>query len=113
MQISDLLLTRPSIRWDDQLLLALNILGGKHTPYRVVVIDEKSRIKGVISGRRILEVLLGRRGEALRVKKGIKGILKEPVSLFLDEARNIFPENSTPKTILQYMAENNLSLIHI
>ncbi|RLI32920.1 hypothetical protein DRO51_00610 [Candidatus Bathyarchaeota archaeon] len=82
MQISDLLLTRPSIRWDDQLLLALNILGGKHTPYRVVVIDEKSRIKGVISGRRILEVLLGRRGEALRVKKGIKGILKEPVSLF-------------------------------
>jgi len=113
MQISDLLLTRPSIRWDDQLLLALNILGGKHTPYRVVVIDEKSRIKGVISGRRILEVLLGRRGEALRVKKGIKGILKEPVSLFLDEARNIFPENSTPKTILQYMAENNIGYVLI
>lgn len=72
----------------------------------MVAVDDAFRIKGVISGRRILEVLLGRRGEALRAKKGIKGLLREPVNLFLDEARHVFPDYMTPQAILQYMAEN-------
>ncbi len=113
MSLQDMLSRRPSIGWNDQLLLALNILGGKHTPYRVVVIDEHFRVKGVISGRRILEVLLGRRGEALKIRKGLKGVLREPVNLFLDEARNVFTENSTIQTVLQYMAENNVGYVII
>ncbi|RLI06068.1 hypothetical protein DRO26_00300 [Candidatus Bathyarchaeota archaeon] len=113
MQLSNILASRPSLRWDDPLLLALNILGGKQTPYRITVVDECCRVKGVISGRRILEVLLGKRGESIKTQKGIKGILREPVNLFLDEVHNIFPENVTPQTILQYIAENNIGYVFV
>ncbi|MGQ9788389.1 MAG: hypothetical protein ACUVQM_03660 [Candidatus Hadarchaeaceae archaeon] len=68
LEIKDLLIKPPPIKWDDQLLLALSYLSGRRSPYRVPVVDEKNFIKGVISGRRILEVLVGRRGEALRAK---------------------------------------------
>ncbi len=111
MRLPDIVCCRPSLSLNDQLLLALNILGKKGTPYRVVVLDENFRVKGVINGRRILEVLLGRRGEALKTKKGLRGVLREPVSLFIDEARNIFPESVTLQTVLQYMAENNLGYV--
>ncbi len=113
MRSADLICCRPIIRWNDQLFLALNILGGRGTPYRVVVVDEGNKVKGVINGRRILEVLLGRRGESLKTKEGLRGVLREPVNLFLDEARNIFPESVSLQTVLQYMAENNVGYVII
>lgn len=97
----------------DQLLLALGFLGGKRSPYRVPVIDERNFIKGVISRRRILEVLVGRRGESLRARKGLKRTLMEPIYLFSDEAHNIFPEWISPDVVLQYMAENTLGHVFI
>lgn len=111
MHLPDIVCCRPSLSLNDQLLLALNILGKKGTPYRVVVLDENFRVKGVINGRRILEVLLGRRGEALKTRKGLGGVLREPISLFIDEVRNVFPENITLQTVLQYMTENNLGYV--
>ncbi|RLG92597.1 MAG: hypothetical protein DRO36_00885 [Candidatus Hecatellales archaeon] len=111
MNLLEVVCSRPVVGLNDKLLSVLNILGRKGTPYRVVVLGEDFRVKGVISGRRILEVLLGRRGEALKTRKGLRGVLEEPISLFLDEARNVFPENVTLQTVLQYMAENSLGYI--
>lgn len=113
LEVKDLLIKPPPLRWNDQLLLALGYLGGKRSPYRVPVMDEKNFIKGVISGRRILEVLVGRRGEALRARKGLKGTLMEPIYLFSDEAHNIFPEWISLEVLLQYMAENSLGHVFI
>lgn len=107
----DIMCYRPYMRWGDQLFLALNILAAKESPYRVVVVDEEQRVKGVITGRRMLEILLGRRGESLKEKKGLRGVLREPVNLFVDEARNIFPENTPVRVVLQYMFENNIGFV--
>ena len=59
----------------------------------MVVTDYDMKVKGVLTGRRVLEVLLGRRGTSLREREGIKGILREPVGLFIDEARQIGREH--------------------
>jgi len=93
--------------------MALSILCGGRGRYRVVVTDDAYKVKGIISGRRALEVLLGRRGGSIRAKKGLRSLLKEPVNLFLDEAHQLFPETTSPQTILQYMAENALGYIII
>lgn len=111
MRLLDMVSNRLFMNWNDQLLLALSILGGKKSPYRIVVVDSNARVEGIISGRRVLEVLLGRRGEALKIRKGIRGVLREPVNLFLDEAHHIFLEHTPPQTILNYMAENSIGSI--
>jgi len=113
MQLLDIISTRHFIRQKDQFLLALNILGGRRGPYRIPVLDESFRVRGVISGRRVLEVLVGGRGESLKTRKGIKGILNEPVGLFLDEARSVFPDSIALQTILQYMAENAIGYVFV
>lgn len=57
------MLTRPYILWKDPLLVALNALAGRgeRSPYRVVVVDNQLKVKGTLTGRRVLEVLLGLR----------------------------------------------------
>ncbi|RLE49217.1 MAG: hypothetical protein DRJ31_05750 [Candidatus Methanomethylicota archaeon] len=111
MRLCDMISLTSSVNWNDSFKTALSILCGGRGHYRVVVTDDAYKVRGIISGRRALEVLLGRRGGSIRAKKGLKSLLKEPVSLFLDEAHQLFPENTTPQTILQYMAENALGYI--
>lgn len=109
------MLTQPYILWKDPLLVALNALAGRgeRSPYRVVVVDNQLKVKGTLTGRRVLEVLLGLRGESIIAERGIKGILREPVNLFLYEPRHIFPEHAPLLSILQYMAENSVGHVII
>ena len=100
---------------DDPVLLALNMLAGvrKHSPYRLPILDRGLKIRGVITGRRILEVLLNRRGTALRRSEGLSGILREKINLFCDEARHIFHEKTPAYAIAQYMAENSVGNVFV
>jgi len=106
---------RPFIYHNDPLLVALNVLAGKtrSSPYRVVGVDDRLRPRGVITGRRVLEVLLGYRGTSVRLRKGVKGIMREPVTLFIDEARHIFPDNIPVQAVLIYIAENKVGQVLI
>jgi len=61
---------------------------------------------GVISGRRIVEVLIGRRGTSVIEEKGLDLTLNESVNLFMDETHQIFLEDTNLETILKYVREN-------
>ncbi len=113
MEIVEIAALKPTLFWRDPLVVALSVLAGKtrRSPYRVVVTDYDMKVKGVLTGRRVLEVLLGRRGASLREKEGIKGILREPVGLFIDEARHLFVEDTPLQAVLQYMAENEIGQV--
>jgi len=80
----------------------------RKSPYRVVVVDEKQRVKGVLTGRRVLEILIGRRGTSLMESRGVKGMLRENVSLFIDEPRPVFTEHMPSLAVFQYMVENRI-----
>lgn len=110
MELCDMIQLKPSLNCNDSLLAALNLLVGGGQ-YRVVVTDDTLHVKGTISGRRALEVLLGRRGGSIRAKKGLRSLLREPINLFLDEAHQLFPEGTHPQVVLQYMAENSIGYI--
>ena len=71
MEISKVLVKRPCLSWNDPLVKGLLILAEKRSPYRIAVVDKGMRIRGILTGRRILEVLLGIRGTSLREKKGL------------------------------------------
>lgn len=104
---------RPRIYYNDPIITALNVMAGRgrRSPYRVVVVDEKERVRGLITGRRVLEVLLGRRGASLMASRGVKGMLRENVGLFMDEPRPVFNEHMPPAAALQYMAENKVGFV--
>jgi len=112
---SSILSSKLHVYWDDPVLLVLNVISGKGkcSPYRLPVVDAGLRVKGVVTGRRLLEVLLGRRGAALRERLGIKGVLRESVGLFCDEAHNIFSEKTPVQAIAQFMVENNIGNVFI
>ena len=115
MKISELITSRKYIYWNDSILLALNMLAGvrKHSPYRLPIVDRSLRIKGMITGRRILEVLIGRRGFSLRRREGLAELLREEVSLFCDEAQNVFHEHTPAQAVARYMAENAIGTVFI
>lgn len=115
LDVGRLASARPLIRKDDPLVLGLNLLAGKtrSSPYRVVVVDEEGRVQGVLTGRRLLEILMGYRGASLMRKEGIHGLLREPVHLFIDEAMHIFTSLTPVSVALQYMAENNVGYVII
>lgn len=112
---SDLISSRRCIYWEDPLLFALDMLAGvkKRSPYRLAIVDRKLKVKGVITGRRILEILLGRRGAALRNRRGVTGLLREKVGLFCDEAHNIFHERTPAHILGRYMAENHIGTVFV
>lgn len=110
MELCDIIQPKTPINWNDSLLAVLNLLVVRGQ-YRAVVTDDALRVKGAISGRRVLEALLGRRGESIRAKKGLRSLLREPINLFLNEAHQLFPEGAHPQAVLQYMAENSLGYI--
>ncbi len=115
MQASSLISSKLHVYWDDPVLLVLNVIAGtgKCSPYRLPVVDSRLKVKGVITGRRLLEVLLGRRGTALREKLGIRGVLRKNVGLFCDEAHNVFNERAPVQAVAQYMVENNIGSVFV
>jgi len=115
MQASSLISSKLHVYWDDPVLLVLNAIAGigKCSPYRLPVVDSRLKVKGVITGRRLLEVLLGRRGIALREKLGIRGVLRKSVGLFCDEAHNVFSEKTPVQAVAQFMVENNIGSVFI
>ncbi len=113
--VLDLISSKVHVYWDDPLLLVLNAMAGttKCSPYRLPVVDDKMKIKGVITGRRLLEILFGRRGSALRERFGLRGILVKNVGLFCDEVHSIFGEDSPVHAIVQYIVENKINNVFI
>ena len=82
-------------------------------PHRLPVLDQDSKVGGIITGRRILEIFLRRRGEAMREEKGISGLLSEIVGLFCDEAHNLFDQNTPAEAIVRFMTENDIGIIFL
>ncbi len=113
--ILDLITSSFHVYWNDPLLLVLNVIAGttKCSPYRLPVVDDKLRVKGVITGRRLLEILFGRRGVALRERFGLRGLLIKNVGLFCDEVHSIFSEDSPVNAIVQFMVENRINNVFI
>ena len=110
MKISDLLLSTFVININDPLIKAINLLGEKGR-YRLVIIDDENKVQGVISGRRILEVLLKRRGTSIIEEKGLDFVLNESINLFMDEVYQLFFEDTDLETILKYMSENMIGYV--
>ena len=115
LSISSLISNELYVYWDDPVLLVLNVIAGtsKCSPYRLPVVDSRLKVKGVITGRRLLEVLLGRRGVALREKLGVRRILRKNVGLFCDEAHNVFSEQTPIQAVVQFMVENNIGNVFV
>ena len=99
--------------WDDPLLKGALMLAKKDCPYKIAVVDRSMRVKGTLTGRRVLEVILGERGTSLMKKEGLSGVLKERVGLFIDEAFHIFTLHTPMSAILQYMIENGVGQVLI
>jgi CBS domain-containing protein len=112
---SDVISGTQYIHWDDSLLLALSLLArtGRRGPYRLPVLDKNEKLKGVIAGRRVLEVLMGTRGATLRNKGGVAQILGEDVGLFCEETHSIFPRSAPAKVLAKYMVESGIGSIFV
>ena len=106
MKISEIASSNFVLKLSDPLIKAINLIGGGKGRYRLVVTDDIGMVEGVISGRRVVEVLIGRRGTSLLKEKGLDFILNEPVNLFMDEAHQLFLEDTDVETVLRYLSEN-------
>jgi CBS domain-containing protein len=116
LKASELASTSEFLRWGDSLLKATNTIVGdpaRPGPYRLPVLDQDSRVEGIISGRRILEIFLGRRGESIRKEKGMSHLLSEIVGLFCDEAHNLFDQNTPADAIISFMKENEMGILFL
>jgi CBS domain-containing protein len=83
----------------------------KKMPYRSVIVDDDRKFKGVLSARRILEVIMDKRGTVLKEEIGLKRLLQEPVGIFTDESHQIFHEDVGVDIVLKYMSENLLGYV--
>ncbi|MCQ5377245.1 MAG: CBS domain-containing protein [Candidatus Methanomethylicia archaeon] len=92
--------------WASPINSALGVVAGAKHPYRLVLVDEKGKFKGILSARRILEILLGKRGRAIREGKGLKAILSEPIRMVIDESHQVFTTETSASTVLKFMVEN-------
>jgi len=106
MKISDFISSNFALKVNDPLIKAVSLICGGRGRYRLVVIDDDGIVEGVISGRRIVEVLIGRRGTSVIKEKGLDLTLNESVNLFMDEAHQLFLEDTSLETILKYIREN-------
>lgn len=102
-------LTNPATLGEgDALLRVLEVMSQGRHPYRVLVTNGEGRVVGIITGRRILEVIMGVRGTGLAEKKGLRGVLEESVKIFMDESHETFTEDIGIGAILRFMVENSI-----
>lgn len=108
MQLMDLATSTSFVLWESSLTAVLEVMKSDGTPYRVPVVDSGGKFRGIIDKRRILEVLIGARGGAIRGKEGARSLIGEPVFILIDESHQVFQEGAPIKMVLNYMAENNI-----
>jgi CBS domain-containing protein len=106
MQLTDLITRKAFVNWESPLTSVLEAMKSDGTPYRVPVVDSGGKFRGIINKRRILEVLIGVRGSAIRGKEGVRSLMDEPVFILIDESYQVFQEGTPIKMVLEYMAEN-------
>ncbi len=113
LKLGDVAEAAATVLWDEPLLKALEVMVGKggEGPYRVVVLARHGVVRGVITGRVVLEVLAGWRASALRLKVGLRGLLEEPVHVFADEVYNALPHWLGLTSAIRYMLENRLGYV--
>ncbi|MGC8935749.1 MAG: CBS domain-containing protein [Candidatus Methanomethylicaceae archaeon] len=99
------------VKFSDPLIKAVSLLGGEKARYRLPVTDDEGKVEGFISGRRVIEVLVGRRGTSLIEEKGLDAILNEPINLFMDEIHHLFFDDARLDTILKYICENMVGYV--
>ncbi len=102
---------RAAICWDTPISQALQTMGAKKRYYRGVIVDRDGKFKGILSARRVLEVIMGKRGVALKEGEGFKWMLREPVRIFTDESHQRFLEDVGADTALKYMSENMIGYV--
>ncbi len=90
------------------LIKAMELLSYGRHPYRILVTDGEGKVVGIISGRRVLEVLMGMRGAGMSEKKGLRGTLEEHVGVFMDECHETFLEDVGVEALLKFMVENTI-----
>ncbi len=106
MKIGEFISSNFAVKVSDPLIKAVSLIGGGKGRYRLVVTDDEGTVRGVISGRRIVEVLIGRRGTSVIEEKGLDLTLNESVNLFMDETYQVFLEDTNLETVLKYVREN-------
>ncbi len=113
LRLGDVAEAAATVLWDEPLLKALEVMVGKggEGPYRVVVLSHHGVVRGIITGRVVLEVLAGWRASALRLKAGLRGLLEEPVHVFADEVYNALPHWLGLTPAIRYMLENRLGYV--
>ncbi len=96
--------------WDDTLESVMKIMAGDggEGSYRVIVTSEAGVARGIITGRVILEILIGWRGPR---GGDVRSLLKEPVHIFADEALHILPHWLRLRAALTYMLENRVGCL--
>ncbi len=111
VRLIDLYASRNFVRSDSPLTSVFEAMKTDGTPYRAPVVDSDGKFVGMINKRRILEVLIGTRGSAIRGKEGSKSLMDEPVFILIDESHQVFEEESPIKMVLDYMGENSIGYI--
>jgi len=106
VKLLDLATSKVVVNWESTLMSVVEAMKPNGTPYRVPVVDSVGKFRGIINKRRILEVLIGTRGSAIRGKEGAESLLTEPVFILIDESYQVFQEGAPIKMVLEYMAEN-------
>jgi len=111
LRAADIASQVPTCFVGDQLAVALEILAMRRAPRRIVLIDRGRRVRGVITALRVLEVLLGFRGESIVRGSGLARALREEVYVFSDEAPYTMEVGAPLPAVIKHMGVNNISTI--
>jgi len=89
---------------------AFDIITNEQEIYRLTVLDSTRCVKGVLSGLRILEILSGHRGEAIKKSKDgkLKSVLREPVTLFVENYLHKLSSRISLEGLISYIVENTI-----
>ncbi len=101
------------INMNSPLLLAIDMMTSHWNIYRLTVVDSRMRVKGVLSCLKILDTLVGRRGEGMksRAGKGIEPLFRQPVRLLIDEYLHKLSQDIPLKGLISYIMENEVGHI--
>lgn len=98
------------INTDETLSSALSMMANDREIYRLTIVDSTRNVKGVLSGLRILEILSGRRGEAIKKSTDEKfgSLLKEPITLFVEGYLHKLSNEISLTGLISYIMENSI-----
>jgi CBS domain-containing protein len=93
--------------------MGLNIMASNRGIYRLTVTDSRRQVRGILSGLRILETLIGRRGIGIkkRIGKNFESFFRQPIRLFISEYLHKLSYTIPLHGLISYIAENNVGHI--